>query len=244
MKGAKDKGVKAIERVRGYLRSPAALRLLICVIGTAVLTMLFEIAIVPVRYDLKVGMVPSNTIAATKDVVDELSTEKRRAEAAAAISPTYRFQDGVTESVLADFDQIFSQLRAVRQYAETLPDMSPTRVFSKDELAYAREMLTLVTLRDYQLTSLLRCTSEELEEAYTLLYTALQSTMQGHVTQGQEAAATASIRQIVSYRISLSLSQNIVPAVLAACIQPNMVIDQEKTEAARAAARDAVEPVT
>ena len=68
MKSAKDKGVKAIDRVRGYLRSPAALRLLICVIGTAVLTMLFEIAIVPVRYDLKVGMVPSNTIAATKDV--------------------------------------------------------------------------------------------------------------------------------------------------------------------------------
>ena len=229
--------------LREIIRSPGALRVLICVLGTAVIIALFEVAIVPMRYNLQVGMVPTTTISATKDVVDELSTEQRRKEAAAQVTPTYRYQEGITEQVMNDFDQIFAQLRSVRQYAGTLGENSASKVYTKEELQYARELLTLVNLSDYQLTSLMRCKTEELEEAYTLLYAVLQSTMQGHVTQGQESTAVYNIRQIVNFRISITLGQNIVPAVLNACIQANMLIDQEVTDAAREAAREAVEPV-
>ena len=224
-----------------YLRSGDALRLLIMISGVLLLTLIFEVAIVPVRYDLRVGMVPQVTIAATKDVVDEVATEKKRDQAAAAVTPTYRYQEGVTESVLAHFDEIFKELNLVRQYGDTLPDQSPFRQYSKEELDYARTLLTQITLRDYQLSSLLHATQEELEDAYTLLYTAIQSTMQGHVTEGQENASISSIKQIISYRMSIGLSQNVVPAVLSACIKPNMLIDQEATDAAREQARLAVE---
>ena len=229
--------------LREIFRSAEAFRTLICVLGTAVVIGLFEVAIVPMRYNLQVGMVPTTTISATKDVVDELSTEQKRKEAAAQVTPTYRFQEGITEQVMNDFDSIFAQLRSVRQYAGTLTDSSASKVYTKDELQYARDLLTLISLSDYQLTSLMRCKTEELEEAYTLLYAVLQSTMQGHVTQGQESATVYNIRQIVNYRISITLGQNIVPAVLNACVQANMLIDQEVTEAAREAAREAVEPV-
>lgn len=231
------------ERVGEFLRSAQAARLLISVIGVAAVVALFVIAIVPVRYNLQVGTVPMSTIAATKDVVDELGTEQRREEAAAQVPPTYRFQEGVTESVMADFDQIFAQLRAVHQYGATLPNPSATRNYSKEELQYARDMLTLLPLGDYQITWLLRSSQQDLEDAYTLLFAALQSTMQGHVTEGQENTAISNIRQIVNYRISVPLGQNVVPAVLSACVRANMLIDQEATETAREAAREAVEPV-
>lgn len=243
----KNTGKEKAARKRGwlkeYLRSAQALRLLICILGAAVLMTIFEVAIVPVRYNLRVGMVPTNTIAATKDVVDEWSTEQKRAAAAAQVTPTFRFQEGVTETVLADLDQIFAQLRAVRQYGAMLPDQSSSRVYNKEELQYARDMLTLITLRDYQITTLLHSTQSELDNAYSLLYSALQSIMQGYVIEGQESTAVASIRQIVDYRISIPIGQNIVPAVLNACIQPNMLVDQEATDAARQEARNAVEPV-
>ena len=236
-------GKKKRISLREYIRSSAALRALICIIGIAATVAIFEVAIVPMRYSLEIGMVPTSTIAATKDVVDELSTEQRRSEAAAAVMPTYRYQEGVTEEVINGFDQIFAQLRAVRQYAAMLPDASSTRIYTKEELEYAHALLTMVHLSDYQLTSLMRSTQEELEEAYTLLYAALQSTMQGNVTQGQELTAVYNIRQIVNYRISIPLGQNVVPTVLNACIKANMIIDQEATEEAREAAREAVEPV-
>ena len=224
-----------------YLRSQDAMRLLIAVIGIFVMTAIFEAAIVPVRYDLRVGMVPQVTITATKDVVDEIATEKKRDQAAAAVTPTYRYQEGVTEAVLAHFDVIFKELRLVRQYGDTLPDQSAYRQYSKEELEYAHTLLTQTTLRDYQISSLLHSKPEELEDAYSLLYTAIQSTMQSHVTEGQENASISAIKQIVSYRMSIGLSQNVVPAVLSACIQPNMLIDQEATEAAREQARLSVE---
>ena len=224
-----------------YLRSQDAVRLLITVVGILVMAAIFEAVIVPVRYDLRVGMVPQVTITATKDVVDEAATEKKRDQAAAAVTPTYRYQEGVTEAVLTHFDEIFKELRLVRQYGDTLPDQSAYRQYSKDELEYAHTLLTQITLRDYQMSSLLHSSQEELEDAYSLLYTAIQSTMQGHVTEGQENASISAIRQIVSYRLSIGLSQNVVPAVLSACIQPNMLIDHEATEAAREQARLAVE---
>ena len=242
IKNARKPGV-ILQQIRESVHSEWALRLLICVLGTALLVMLFEVTIVPRRYNLQVGSVPPSTIAASKDVQDELGTAQKRAEAAAQVTPTYRYQEGVTEAVMEDFDQIFAQLRAVRQYGATLHDPSPTRIYSKEELQYARDMLTLIDLKDYQITTLLRSSQEDLEEAYTLLFAALQSTMQAHVTQGQESTAAYNIRQIVNFRVSISLGQNIVPTVLNTVIRANMVIDQEATDAARQAARDAVEPV-
>ena len=134
-------------RIRTFFRSQTATRLLICLIGTAVLITLFEAAIVPRRYDLEVGSVPPSTIAASKDVVDEVTTEQNRDEAAAHVMPTYRYQEGVTETVMTDFDQIFTQLRAVRQYGETLDDVSSNRPFSREEMQYAQDMLTLIVCK-------------------------------------------------------------------------------------------------
>ena len=188
-------------------------------------------------------MVPGATIAATKDVEDTLATETNRKKAANAVTPTYRYQEGVTEEVLSNFDIIYSELRMVSQYAQTLPEQSSTRVYTKEELDYARSLLSKLYLMDYQLTAVMRADPAELEDAYTLLHTTIQSTMINRVTEGQEAAARTNIRQIVNYRMSIALSQYMAPPVLSACIQPNMVIDQEATEAAREEARNAVEPV-
>lgn len=230
--------------LRDFLQSSSGtVRLLICLVGIALILVVVVAAVSPVRYKLQVGMVPPSTITATKDVVDEIATERKREEAAAAVTPTYKYQEGVTEAVLADYDAIFEQLRRVHQYGETLTDISPTRNFTREELQYAQDMLTLISLRDYQVTALLRSTQEELETAYSLVYAALQSTMQKNVTEGKESVERDNIRQLVSYRISIPLGQNIVPAVLNACLRANMLIDQEATDAARQAARDGVEPV-
>lgn len=240
----KKKNKKDLRRqLSDFLHSPSALRLLVCALGLAALISVYVLAIVPVRYDLRVGMVPNATIAATKDVEDTYATEQNRRLAANAVAPTYRYQDGVTEQVLAHFDQIFTELRMVNQYAQTLPDHSSARVFQREELDYAHSMITQIKLIDYQLTAIMRASTSEMDEAYSLLYTTIQSTMVNRVTEGQETAARNNIKQIVNYRMSVALGQYMVPPVLLACIEPNMVIDQEATAAAREAAKEAVEPV-
>lgn len=243
MSNREQKRRPLIKRFREHIRSGLYLRALICLAAGILLFGLFAAAITPVRYQLSVGMVPQSTITATKDVVDEITTEKLRDEAAAAVTPTYKYQEGVTENVMSNFDQVFAQLRAVRQYGEMLPDASTSRVYTADELTYARAMLTLLSLRDYQMTTLLHATNEELEELYTTLYTATQNTMLGHVTQGRESEAAQSILMIVAPRIPTSLMQNVAQPLLNACLQANMVIDQAATDLARDEARAHVENV-
>ncbi len=242
-KTQREKIKRAWKTVHEYLRTSDALRLLI-VISVIVLTMLiFVAAIVPARYDLHIGQVPNVTIAATKDVVDEVTTEQKRVEAAAFITPTYKYQEGVTESVLSLFDQVFSQLRAVRQYGETLRDDESTHEYTREELDYAGGMLTMLSLRDYQMSTLLDTSHESLEALQKSLYTAVKNTMNGHVTQGQESEAIQNISMIVGFKTDTDLLQNVVQPVLKSIMQPNMVIDQDATNAAREEARKLVEPV-
>ena len=193
-----------------FKNAALSMRTLVSVCGIAVMLVVFCGAIMPVRYDIAIGMVPRHTITANRDVVDEVTTEALRTAAAQAVQPTYHFVEGVTESVLSNFDQIFSQMKAVLQYSETLEDYGPNRRYAADELAYARTILTLLDLRDYQLRTLLNTTHADLSSLYTTLYAAVQNTMASYVTEGQENEAVASIMQIVGYRVDTSLLQNIV----------------------------------
>lgn len=233
-----------LARARAFMRTPPFVRLLVCALGTLALAVLFFVAITPRRYVMTIGMVPTNTISANKDVVDELTTEQRRREAAMNVTPSYHYQEGVTESVLAELDAIFAQLRAVRQYGETLPERAGiAKGYTQDELAYARAMLTSVHLYDFQLTTLLNTSAETLDLLYSSLYAATRNTLAGNITQGQENDAIASIMQIIGYRTDTSLLQNVAQPVLRRCVKANMVIDAAATDIARREASDKVEPV-
>ncbi|MBQ4435978.1 MAG: HDIG domain-containing protein [Clostridia bacterium] len=215
---------------------------LVCVAFTLLMLFVFIISIIPARYDIRLGEVPSVTIVATKDVVDEITTEQLRQIAAASVNPTYRYQEGVTEKVLSDLDQLFSQLRLIRQYGETL-DKADGEGYTHEELEYARNILTSLTLRDYQIETLLNADETAFESMYDTLYTAVRSTMDNHVTEGQESEAINNISIVVGYTTDADLLQNIAMPLLQACIQPNMIIDQEATEKARQEAAATVDDI-
>lgn len=238
--GAKGKRLSFSE----YLKSSMTARMLLCILGTAVILGVFVAAIAPARYNLQIGEPSPATITATKDVVDEITTQRLQDEAAAKETKYMDQDDGITEAVLADLDEIFVQLRSVHNYGETLPGQSATRMYSKQEKQNAREMLTLVTLNDSQITALLHSTAEDLDSAYALTYQNLQLFMQQGVKEGKEAETVAAVYQVISYGNDFrTLTEWVIRPVLSACVRANVLIDQEKTEAARQEARDAVSPV-
>ena len=73
------------------------------------------LAISPEQYDLSVGDVAPKTITASKDIVDEITTERRRQAAADAVSPVYYKDDTISDTVLGDMEAVFTELRAVRE---------------------------------------------------------------------------------------------------------------------------------
>ena len=228
-----------------WFRSAHAKNTLIILCAYLLILGLYCLVCAPRQYDLSVGSIARETINATKDVVDEVTTEEKRQSAAKLIEPTYRFQEGVKEEVLSSLNQVFSELRTVQQYAQTLKDESGRlkNTYTDAEIEYAQSLVSSISLSRYQITTLLRTRAESFEEMVSTVNVAVENSLNTTIREGQLSQSIQTILQIVGFKLDLSLTQNIVPTVLRACLKPNMVIEQETTEIARNAARDAVEPV-
>ena len=225
----------------------SAFKCLLLFAGATVLILgLFITVCTPKKYDLHVGSISHETINATKDIVDEVTTEEKKAAAAATVEPTYHFQEGVKEEVLSSLNGIFSELRTVQQYGLTLrsEDISDSSLtFSDEEIDYALGLVSTVSLTRYQITTLLRIDTASFEEMVSTVTTAVENSLNTTIREGQVSQAIQTILQIVGYKLDISLTQNILPTILRTCIKPNMIIDQEATEEARQKARDAVDSV-
>ena len=228
-----------------WFHSPGFQCTLIIAAAALVTFILFCAVSSPARYDLSVGSIAHETINATKDVVDEVTTEERRQAAANAVEPTYTFQEGVKEEVLSALSTVWDELRTVQQYADTLQQEGQSRrdTFSETETDYALSLVTSVSLTRYQVVTLLRTDAASFEEMVSVVTTAVENSLNTTIREGQVNQSIQTILQIVGFKVDVSLTQNIVPTVLRACVRPNMIIEQETTEIARQAARDSVESV-
>ncbi len=241
---ARQRLTAAVKAVQSFAHSTFFAKAVIIFMGSLAVFVICVMAVTPSRYKLSIGMVPPHTIAASRDVVDEITTESNRAQAAAAVTPTYRYQEGVTTQVLDKLDALQAELEGVRQYAMTLPDYAPGRSYTADELKEAAAMVTQANFRDFQLITLINASQSQFDELFASLAQEVRVTMQeGRLNPGQETLAITAIMQVIGYRTGVSLLQNVALPVLQAIITPNMVVDEEATSKAREAAREATEPV-
>lgn len=212
-----------------------------------ILLAVFYAVCAPRKYDLQVGSISPVTIDATRDVVDEVATEEKRNAAANSVEPTYRFQQGVKEDVMSALEETFGELRKIQQYGLTLKDdnsiRSYTRSFSEEEIDYALSLVDTISLSRNQITTLLRTDTQVFDDMVSTVTVAVENSLNTTIREGQVAQSIQTIQQIVGYKVDVSLTQTILPAVLRTCIKPNMIIDQEATEEAVSKAMETVEPV-
>ncbi len=209
-----------------------------------ILLVICFLTVSPEQYDLRVGDVAPKTITASRDIVDEITTTRRRQAAANAVSPVYFKDDTISDTVMADLDAAFSELRAVRELGTQIKDgwTSDDAAYTEADYAQATGLLTRVSLSSYQLRTLMNTAERDFETLYQSLSSATRTTLVSTITEGQLNDAINNIQQIVAYNTRTDLWYNVAIPTLRACLQPNMLIDQGATEENRQKAYDAVEP--
>ncbi|MBR5302192.1 MAG: HDIG domain-containing protein [Clostridia bacterium] len=219
-------------------------RALFVLLVYAVLLVICFLAIAPEQYDLSVGDVAPQTITASRDIIDEITTERRRQQASNAVSPVYFKDDTVSDTVMADLDAAFSELRAVRELGTQIRGTwtEDHMSFSDEDYAQAQHMLSLVKLSNYQLRTVMNTTERDFETLYQSVTSATRTALVSTITEGQINDAINNIQQIVAYNTRTDLWYNVAIPTLRACLRPNMLIDQAATEENRQSAYDAVEP--
>lgn len=210
-----------------------------------VLLVICLLAVSPEKYDLAVGDVAPKTITASKDTVDEITTSRRRKAAADAVSPVYFKDDSISEVVLTNLEVVFSDLRSVRelgaQIRGTWTDENGS--FTEEDYGRASGLLQHLSLSSYQIRTLMNTTERDFENLHQSLKSATNTALVSTIAEGQISDAINNIQQIVAYNTRTDLWYNIAIPTLRKCLQANMLIDQEATEANRQKAYDAVEPV-
>ena len=242
-----DSRMKKANRIMKWFHSSSSKCFFMILAAFICLFALLVMICTPRRYDLAVGVVSHDTINATKDVIDEVTTQEKRTAAAAAVEPAYHFQQGVKEEVLLSLDKAFNELRNIQQYGVTLRSgentRNPAKTFSEEEIDYAYGLSEFLTLTRFQITTMLRTDTAVFEDMVSTVTTAVENSLNATIREGQVNQAISTILQIVGYRVDVSLTQNILPTVLRTCILPNMTIDQVATDRARQNAMDSIEPI-
>lgn len=239
------------KKSRGPLSRSSWILIAVTVLCYGLLTAGMILATSPERYSLSVGDIAPKTITATKDVVDEITTEQKRERAADAVQPSYREDESAELRVLNEFDGIFDDYETIRAYGEgirtgTIPSaeldgVAYTGTFLQADLDYARQLSSTMSLSNWQLTILMRQSSQDLGDLYANTRDAIRKQMESTIREGQVETAVTAIQRQVMPASSSDLVLNIAIPAVRESLEPNMVIDQEATLANQEIARTEVE---
>ena len=219
---------------------PVLRNVLIMAATYLLLSAMLFVGITPEQHDIQVGAPAPMDILATKDVNDTVTTDELRNAAAAAVEPSYKSVDfSVVGNVSADMEAVFNQLFELRE-----SDWPDAESITDEELSVLNASLTVPITRE-EYAALLSSDEDNIRHLlFNDAIISVRETLNSTLPEGQEANAVNRISRSLSAMGYPPALLSIATNVIRYCIRPNMLVDDEITEANRQKARDAVETVT
>ncbi len=225
-------------KIKSLRLAPIVQIALICAATYIALFAMLLSGITPEQYDIKVGTPAPTQIKATKDIQDTVTTEALRDAAASAVEPSYKSADPtVVDEVAANLALQFSTLRSLRESYTT----ESARSLTDSELAKVNDLTEMNLTRDH-LATLTETSSDTIDSIAKYTSTIVRQTLESTLPEGQENTALKSLRTDLNLRYSAQLT-NVVLEAVRVSLRPNMLIDEEITEANRLKAREEVQTV-
>lgn len=223
------------ERTSMWRRYGVTARSVLIWAGTyLILFTLISAGITPQRVDLRVGSPAPVTIMATKDVEDLVTTQQLQDEAAAAVETSYKSVDSdVLNSVLRNYDAIVTSLKSLRSKAGG--------EVNSELLSAVNALFATPVINANQLQNFLEADDVTVQQLFDTARMQISEALDSSLPEGSEQAAVSRInRELKDDEFDDGLVA-LATAMVSETIQPNMLIDEEITEANRQKARDAVE---
>ena len=212
---------------------------------------------IPTSSSVKVGDISPQTYTASKDVVDEYSTELAREEAMAKVDAVYKLDSSVTQDTLDKISADFSAAEQVRQSARTLyleqtneseSSFSPDRIdwdviLTQSIVSNLKQKLSEY-ITDENVYAIAASTQSQLLSLKTDLTSLVSNRMSSGLTQDDTAEFVNSLASVLTSEKNYSPEMADLAANIAGgTIKANKIFDSETTESSRKAAADAVSEV-
>lgn len=228
-------------------RAPRASRLapvfqtaLIGAVAYLLVVLLLLLGITPEQHDIQLGSPAAMDILATKDVNDVVTTERKREEAAAQVEPSYKSVDNsVLPAVMGELEKSFQALAGLAE-ARSVDEVI---ALSDGDIEALQSQLGFPITRD-QYVALIDAGEETFQALAEDTAGLVRSLLSNTLLEGQESSAISTLSRSLSTAGYTAPLVGLATEAMRACVRPNMLIDEEATEANRQKARDSVETVT
>ena len=193
----------------------------------------------PEQHDIQIGSPAPMDILASKDVNDVVTTEEHREAAAALVEPSYKSIDfSVVGNVSSKMEAVFNQLFELREGAW------PDAVNITDEQLEELNATLPVSMSREEYAALLGSDEDNVRHMINDAIISVRETLNATLLEGQEASAVNRLSRALAATGYPAALVSLATDVIRECIEPNMLIDEETTEANRQKARDEVEMET
>ncbi|HHU63801.1 MAG TPA: HDIG domain-containing protein [Clostridiales bacterium] len=260
-------------RKRGFFNKRFIVKSLICIIFYIIIFAIVMTSVAPKRYDLRVGDIADENIRATKDIVDNITTNRKIQEAVDAVPNIYKSDNQINAEIINDMTNTFEAIDEIRyqvqlKYKEmerqsqisgaqqqpsqqssedSQPDTENQRVDSKQDLPdnFIAELFQdfPIRLSTGDMNTIINGTETEI----TLIKTAVASELEKAIRLGIKTDTIASAKSDIIealQRIQVSNEvRNLGINIASSLIRPNMIYDEEATLQNKEKAAQEVEKV-
>jgi len=197
---------------------------------------LLSASLTPGRYELGVGQVAPEDIAATRTIVDRIATERARETAAAAVPDQYQTDPQITANAESMVSALFAAVREAN--ADTSATYAERQTTLEDAFSeYA------ITLDGAAVSAALEASPERVDSLESRLKAIIQGIMQSGVKQEYLDAARSQAADDIE-ELSLDRGEEaLLKAISEKAVTTNMVFNAAGTQAKREEAMAAVPSV-
>jgi len=207
-------------------------------LGTVVFVVLFALlsaAITPERYDIQIGQPAPNTIKATKDVEDTITTKAEKAKAAGKVGDIFTTDPNVAEEVIKDAQAKFELFKQISKNAgESAGDSG---------VISANELLQPLTISAEEYDALSNANEEDLDTLFARTVRLLNEAFSNTLAADKLMSAREDIVNALVNDFDMSLI-SVVDKTLEDVLRPNHFKDEAATKKAKEAEMDKVKTIT
>lgn len=209
-------------------------RAIFLIVTTAVLFGIITIGLIPKRIDVQVGDLTQEEIRATKDMVDEVTTERYKREAMERVEPKYRVDTSIQIQIKNNIRSFFSLVKSL---------IEDEGLSGGEKLESLRDQ-EYVKLEDTEYEVLLDSSREDLSTLESSVNEVINQIMNIGAKDDDIEYAKENARSTFSRIPNIEEDlRDIGSQIVSSTIEPNKFLDLETTNKEREAAADAVEPV-
>lgn len=270
---ARPEQASLFSRFAKWLHSDAFKCVLMDIAAYLIILVVFFFVCVPKKYDLTVDSIAPETIKATKDVTDEVTTQSRRDAAASQAKKV--FNEISNDELIESLRMAISDLQAVRDYAQSLyitnesetasaeegdsqasAEENPVSVqnneeppapheFSQEEIAEAASKLTTLKLTSDEQTAFIQFIMELNPSEFDYMVSEIKGAIESEINSKNFKNESEVEEAILSLLSNEALDPYsiVLQKMIEISIKPTLIYDEEKTEEERQKAMDAVDPV-